>query len=294
MIALPPGWIHHFGVNRVTAYPPEGGVRFRYHERLCPSPSFSEIVRDILNSDPEFRVNAVSEMVRTVTVEGEYGAWVAVDGRRAGAPAMRFVGAVFMGEFATALDGLATRPDRFGETEVLSRQLLCSSRHEMRRPRRFFYVPPVGWQGVPSGMTANWYPPDFPGNRTTIVVPPARSVDGSARRAIEEVFSRAGAGLEVEDSARSEITTASGVTGTALRLRGSRGETLLHREVAAFAIEPWIYWMRFETSMADRLLDLREVFKGVAGSFRPLPGAEEIRVGRAYVSTSDVFEHWAS
>jgi hypothetical protein len=107
-------------------------------------------------------------------------------------------------------------------------------------------------------------------------------------------LSGVGADLKVASTARGEITTATGVTGIALRLQGTRGATLLHREVAAFAVEPWLYWMRFETAMADQLLDLREVFKGVAGSLRPLPGAEEVRVGRAYVSASRVFDHWAS
>lgn len=295
MITFPADWTQHFGVNLVTAYPSDTGARFRYHERLQPAPGFADIVRRATADDPDFRIHGVSETMRTVTCEGEYGAWVALEGRRQGKAARRYIGAVFMDDFAALLDAIAIRPDKFSEVELLSFKLLRSARFGMaRRPRRFFYVPPVGWQGVPSGATANWYPSDFPNNRTTIVVPPAQLIEGSSDQAIESTFAQAGAGLAVDKSVRDELSSSSGVRGQCLRLEGERGGVRIHREVVIFVVAPFAYRMRFETAMAAELLDLREVFGGVAGSFRPLPSAEEIRLGRAFVSTSSVFDHWAS
>ena len=91
MLPFPSEWVQHFGSNLVTAYPPGGGGRFRYHERLRPQPSFSAIVSRMLASDPDFTVHHVGELLRLVTAEGEYGAWVKIDGLREGSRAVRYL-----------------------------------------------------------------------------------------------------------------------------------------------------------------------------------------------------------
>lgn len=297
MVAFPSEWIQHFGVHLATAYPPDLGARFRYYERLRPQLGFTAIVHQILTGDPDFKVHHIGEMTRIVTGEGEYGAWVRIDGQREGTHAVHFVGAVFMDDFATVLDCIAILPRSFAAVELLSMELLRSEAlHMPRRPRRFFYVPPVGWQAISSGLTANWYPLDFPANLSTIVVPPASFLDGEPQRAIESALAQADAGLTVESVARDEITTASGVKGACVRVQGHRAGNPepIYRELAMFVVAPYTYRMRLETSNAGRLLELREVFRGVAGSLRPLPTAEEARLGRAFAARSDLFEHWAT
>lgn len=297
MIEFPPEWIQQFGVNLVTAFPPEMGARFRYHERLRPRPSFSTILERLLSVDPDFKVHQVGDMVRTVTAEGEYGAWVRLDGRRDGGQAVRFVGAVFMEDFATVLDCIAILPKYFAQLEQLSLKILRTDAFQMsKRPRPFFYVPPVGWHGIPSGTTANWYPLDFPKNLSNIVVPPATFLETDAESAIEAAFAQLGAGLTVESSSRAQVTSASGVPGTYLRLHGQRAGRAepLYRELAIFVVGFNAYRMRLETTMSSQLLELRELFRGVSGSFRPVPAGDELLLGRAFAAPSNLFDHWAS
>ena len=259
MVEFPSGWVQQFGVNLVTAFPPQMGARFRYHERLRPQPRFSTIVQRMLAADPEFKVHHVGEMVRVVTREGEYGAWVPIEGRREGSRARRFVGAVFMDDFATALDGIAVVPEHFAAVEQLSLEILRSDAfHMAARPRPFFYVPPVGWHGIPSGTTANWYPLDFPRNLTNLVVPPAMPVDGDGAGVVESACAQLGAGLEVDSSVRQDLTSASGVKGTCVHLVGHRAgrQEPIYREMAVFVVTPYAYRMRLETTMAATLLEL--------------------------------------
>ncbi len=299
MVGFPSEWTQLFGVDLVSAFPPNLGARFRYHERLRAQRTFSEIVQYFLAADLDFRPHQVGDMLRVVTLEGEYGAWVRIDGQRDGREAVHFVGAVFMDDFATALDCVAILPAHFTTLEQLSLQLLRGETLETpRRPRRFFYVPPVGWQAVTSGLTANWYPLDFPSNLSNIVVPPAKFIEVDSERAIESALSEADAGMTVESSARDEITSASGIKGSIIRIRGRRvnqstSSTPLYRELAMFVVASRAYRMRLETANTEKVLDLSEVFHGVAGSFRPLPSLGEAQLGRAFAST-DVFDHWTS
>ena len=277
MIQFPSAWVQHFGVQLATAYPPELGARFRYFERLRPEQSFSRIVERMIDGDPEFRVHEVGQMRRLVTAEGEYGAWIAIEGRREGGRAMKYIGAAFLGDFATALDSIAIIPEHFGEVERLSLELTRAQRFELgKRPRRYFYEPPAGWQAVPSGLTASWYPPDFPNNLTTLVVPPATVVAGSADATIDATFAEAAAGLSIESTVREELTSAAGANGALLRLSGRRDGRAepIFREMALFLVGDHAYSMRLETTNASQLLELRELFREVAGSFRPLPNAD--------------------
>lgn len=251
----------------------------------------------MLASDPEFVVHQVGDMVRLVTVEGEYGAWVRIDGLREGSRAMRYIGAVFMDDFATALDCVVLIPARFPEFEAWSLELLHSETFGVsRRPRRFFYVPPVGWQGIPSGLVANFYPMDFPKNRTNLVVQPAMFLEADEESAVAAIQSQLGAGLVIEKSVREEISSSAGVKGSYLRLQGHRqGRTeLLYRELALFVVHQHAYHMRLETASTDQLLEMRAVFRGVVGSFKALPAPDERRLGRAFARVPNALTHWAS
>lgn len=297
MVRFPDEWIQHVGANLATAYPPELGARFRCYRRVQPQPSFATIVDQTLSGDPAFEVHEVGAMNRIVTREGEYGAWVRIDGQRDGARAVHFVGAVFMDDFATVLDCIAVISSTFAAVETLSIELLRSAAlHMSERPRRFFYVPPVGWQSIPSGLTANWYPLDFPANLSTIVVPPALVVDITPQQALEAALATTGAGLTVSSVASEELTSASGIQGVCVRVHGHRAGNPqpIDRELAMFIVGRHAYRMRLETSNAPLLLDLREVFLAVVGSFQPLPPAEEARIGRAFADRSVLFDHWAT
>ncbi|MGE0403153.1 MAG: hypothetical protein AB7T06_40980 [Kofleriaceae bacterium] len=298
MVPFPGEWVQQFGMNMVTAYPPDLGARFRYCERLRPQPSFATIVERSLASDPDFAVHHVGEMIRIVTVEGEYGAWVRIDGRREGRAAAKFIGAVFVDEFASSLEVIAILPEHFAHVSQMSLDLIRRDVHDMTaRPRRFFYVPPLDWQPVMSASTTNWYPLDFPNERTTIAVPPAANVAGRADQAREEMVARLQVGLANTTIARDEIVSMSGDAGIAVRLQGSRAgnPAPLIRELAMFVVQHHIYRFVLETQNAARLLQLRDVFHAVARSFKPLPSALEVRLGTAFATQPDaLFSHWVS
>ena len=298
MIQVPGGWTTHFGANLVTTYPPDLGVRIRYYERLLPQPSFASIVGRALANDSAFVVHQTGAMERIVTNEGEYGAHVTLNGLREGSLAMRFVGAVFLDEFATALDAIALIPDHFAAVEQIAIDLLRFDEHHLTaRPRRFFYVPPIGWHGLPSGMTANWYPQDFPKNLSNIVVPPASPITGDGSRDVEAAITQCELGLSIESQARDELVSVGGHRGTCVRLHGMRqgNPHRIYRELAVFVVGTHLYRMRLETTNAENVLDLRAQFRAVATSFRPLPTADERRMGRAFATgSSALFEHWIS
>jgi len=296
VLRFPSDWVQHFGVNLATALPPHLGARFRFYERIRPQPRFSLIVERLLASDPELVVHEVGHSERVVTAEGEYAAWVAIDGLREGCPVRRMIGAVFMHEFAAALDCIAIVPAHFGRVEHLSRELLRSTSFQMTdRPRVFFYQPPVGWQAIASGAAASWYPPDFPNDRSNLVVPPATTTTTSVDHARELSLAELRAGLDVQADAHDEITSLEGHRGITVRVHGHRAgltETV-HRELAAFVLGTRLYRFRLETTNNARLDELRAVLRAVATSFRPLPDVDEQRRGIAFDHTAGVaFDHW--
>ena len=295
MILFPAEWKQHFGEHLVTAYTPSGG-RYRFYERLRPAPDFASIVERLLLTDPSFQVTQLGETVKLVTQEGEYGAWVRIQGIRDNRPAQHCIGAIFMEDFAAALDALSIVPATFGELALRSREFLHRSSFGLGRRRRlFYYTPPPGWQALMSGLVANWYPPDFPRNRANISVPPATPTTLFADDAIEERLASIGAGLEATESARETLPFATSLPGRCLRVSGKRagdGQTI-HRDLAAFAGEGYVYTMRLETMSPERIVGAREMFRVVLASFRPLTNPDERRVGQAFVRLPPLLNHWA-
>jgi hypothetical protein len=279
VLEFPSEWVPQFGAHLTTAFPPTLGARVRYYERLRPQPSFGKVVQRILASDLEFRVHHAGEMTKLVTAEGEYGAWIALDGRREGAPAKRFIAVVFMEEFATAIDVLALIPEHFARAEGISLELARAQRFEMtRRPRLFEYTPPPGWHGIASGSTATWYPLEFPRKLASIAVPPASSFAGGLEAAAEQGSSSVEAGLAIETRERSELSTPE--RGVVLTVRGTRPGVArpTQRELAIFVVADRAYRVRLEAMGDPAWLDeVHAIFLGVASSIQPLPSSEDLR-----------------
>lgn len=295
MIVFPADYTQHFGEHLVTAYPPQGG-RYRCFERIRPAQDFVTIIETILRGDLDFKVSSVGDTAKIVTAEGEYGAWVRIQGRRGNADAQRFIGAVFTEDFAAALDALAPQPELFAEMAAQSMKFLLGATLGLGPRRRlFYYTPPPGWQPLASGLVANYYPLDFPHNRTNIVVQPAVPLAAAPKEIVEERFTSAGAGLKVEESAQEPFVTASGITGSYLRLSGTRlnQDTRISREIAVFVFEQHVYAFRLETATPEHLAAAREAFRALVASFRPLPTNPERRTGQAFVRATPL-ELWAS
>jgi len=291
VVPFPSEWPQSHGVDIVTTFPPELGARFRWYARQTPQAPFSAIVERVLASDPDFQVRGVGDSVRAITREGEYAAWVAVDGRRQGVEAVRYIGAVFLDHFVSVLDCLALVPEHFSRLKELSFELLRSSAHQLTaRPRPFYYEAPLDWQALPSGATATWYPPDYPRNLANIAVAHAVRIDTDAATAVRSAFATASSELAIVSSSEHNLSSTLGHDGSYLELRGHD----VHRAIAMFVVDGRAYRMRLETGMSGSLAQLRELFRAMAISFRPLPTLHEMTIGRAFAKPSQDFDHWAT
>lgn len=286
MILFPNTYTQHVGEHLVTAYPPEGGGRFRYLERLRPAQDFGTLIEKTLQEDSAFRASSIGKTTKIVTLEGEYGAWVPVFGTREQSQARHYIGAVFTEEFVAVLDTLAVVPARFQQFARLSEDYLRSVRLDLgTRPRFFYYTPPPGWQALQSGLVANWYPLEYPNNRTNISVSPARPTALSQEELMQAQLTEAGAaGLPTIES----IASKSGYEGQLLRVgyRRNPQSPLIHREVAVFLLHGYAYFFRMECMSEAELGAMQAIFRGVIDSFEPLPQANERRLGHAMVSLS--------
>ena len=299
MISPPSDWTRHFGAHLVSLYPPKpGGGRIRYYERITPIRPFSQILRYVLDRDPDFRSQAIVAPREFISCEGEYGAWTRVNGSRQGAPATRYVGAIFADDYAVAIDALVVIRERAPLIEHTAQDLLVKAR--LGRGvchRRFRYIPPVDWQAIPSGLVANWYPPDFPNNNTNIVVFPAQPLENTAAEEFEAMLaSERARGVEVEgDVAETSIETRSGLIGQrwSLACRQHGRDELLHREIVSFSEPPYAYTIRMESLMTDRLDEHRALLTMMARSVEPIPRPATRTIGPATSeSTAGAFGHW--
>ena len=226
VLRLPVGADARHGANLVVVRRTDLSATVRYHERLQPQPTFSSIIGLVLDADRGFLSQHFGPSSRVTTREGEYGVWIAVHGRYRGGPASRWIGAVMVGEFATALEVLGLAPEHFATVEALGRDLMHTQTFDMgQRPRQFFYKPPLGWHGLLSGMTANWYSLEFPRDRSIIVVPPARHIEGDPGEELEATVASLEAGLSVDDVVRERVRARCGAVRGRWHARRGPGPT---------------------------------------------------------------------
>lgn len=296
MIQFPAEYTQHVGEHLVTAYPPKGGGRFRYWERMRPALSLSAVVERVLSMDPAFSVRSLGKPLRLVTREGEYAGWVPVEGVREGGRARHYIGAVFGDDFVAVLDTVVLIPQQFDEFARLSEECLRSIVLEQgERPRLFSYEPPLGWQGLPSGLTTNWYPLDFPNNRSNISVLPARVTTANLEQTKNALIAAASGDMQIETSVEEVAHLSSGATGRFLLFHGrsvNKSEPML-REIAVFVSEQRNYILRLENLSADTAGEARRIFRAVVSSVRLLPQANERSVGRAFSDVPLSIGMWA-
>lgn len=281
----------------MSLYPPKGGGRIRYYEHLAPMP-FSAVIRHVLDLDPDFRAQAIVEPREIITSEGEYGAWTRIDGSRESSSAVRYVGAVFVDTFVAAIDALVVVRERRALIEHTAQDLLVSCRfHRSVCGRRYRYRAPRDWWSVPSGLVANWYPPDFPHNSTNIVVFPAVPNGPTGAESLERVLEGdEAAGTAVVGEIREEpATTASGLSGShwSMVTRPANRDHNVYRDLFSFEKPPFTYSARMESLVADRIDEHRAIALALARSIEPIP-----RPTRRFISpinpasTVNAFGHW--
>jgi hypothetical protein len=295
VIASPPDWVRHHGAHVLTLYPPGGGGRIRYFERVRPVKRMSEVVAFVVERDPAFRSVAVRDATPLVTSEGEHGAWVAVIGTRDGSPAAHLIGAVFGDDFVAVLDTLVVVTSRAAFLEHVAREILLGVSLGLgARRRRYLYRPPPGWRGLPMGLVAHWYPPDFPSNPTSLAVAPAEpSADGVAGVFDGFLASETARGHALHDRFdEAEIVTDAGLSGKlwSFSMRTAGRDELSYRDLAAFAAPPYVYSLRMETSAA-RVAEHRAIFAAVARTVTPVPAPGERHAFNHPTPPADLFAY---
>ncbi len=279
MVPCPQHWtVHPSGAYTVFVLPGSGSAPkglIRYRERVRPVRRLLEVARSAVLADADF-IPATYEPTQTLqTAEGEYAGLVQLDGTYQGKPARRFIGSVFTEDFATELDVLAPHPDGFTNLQQLATNLLVNDTLQLGvRPRRFLYTPPHGWRGQTSGLSAIYYPVEFPQIAAHLTVPPAEPL----RRPVLAVY----AAITQADAAAGLITEQEfgpDPVSSEHGLRGRQWYTILKtpsrlrqfRYVILFQDEHYTYTLRLHSESQVHLSAQHRILSAVCRSVQPLP-----------------------
>ncbi len=153
-----------------------GGIRVA--ERQRPLRPLTELLEPHLEGMRKYVDQLVVRPVDFITTEeGEYAAFTTMSGigKADGKPILCSFGLVFGDAWYDRLDGWMTDEARFDSFLVAAREAV--EKHVLflgsGRARRFYYIPPPGWQGLQRDLLTEWYPLDYPRHHSVIAVPPA-------------------------------------------------------------------------------------------------------------------------
>lgn len=296
MITPPPSWSRTSGEHVLVLRPPRGGGRVRFYAQLAPKP-FHRIVAEVLALDPGFVAAQRSAIQRAVTLEGEYGASLELAGTQAGRPARRWIAAVFVDSFVAALDGLSLSPESDAEIAEQTRAMFehASFGATLRR-RRYVYAPPPGWQALPGGLIATWYPPGYPRHRAQIVVYPAEPSPAAAPEVFREL---------IEDEERRGFLRSGDVlvlpfpsplmTGHHFSFQGAWSDErqLTHRHAVVLSDSRFYYVARLETTSAKTVDADAAALRELGRSIEPLPHRGEGALASDVGRLADLSIPWA-
>lgn len=281
----PPFTAHRSGDKTVFVLPGPASAApplciIRYRERVRPVRRLGEVARSVLAGDPDFVPATFHPAELLKTAEGEYAALLAVSGSYRGQPAQRSVGSVLAEDFATELDVLALQPERFAALHKLAASLLQSDSLQLGvRPRRFLYTPPPGWNALLHGLTAVYYPPEFPHVFAELSVPPAEP----QRRPALVVY----AALARADAAAGHVTEHEFGPDPVSSDHGLRGwqwysilkspaQSRLFRYVVLFQDEHYTYTLRLQSDSQIHLSAQHKCLVAICRSAQPLPAADAV------------------
>jgi hypothetical protein len=261
-------------VHLVSLYPPAGGGRIRYHERL-PLARASVILGRILADDDSFRTTAVGSSRAFITREGEHGLFIPLRGVRDHSRVSRSLAIVHTDETAAALDTLILVPERAAELELKTRELMVEVSFGLgTRRRRFFYEPPPGWYAIPGGLRATWHPPGYPRDACSLLVHPATPqrdftwTDTETPAFREELV----AGLSGPSPIESAPVTIPLFEGRRFSFTGKlpSGTTILREAVLLFR-SPYVHAFWLDAADVARRAELSALLLRVVASSQPVP-----------------------
>jgi hypothetical protein len=304
MLPSLPGWRRRPAIAAVLFEPPDGPSAgwLRYREHIAPLRRFADLRQEVLSTDPEWQPGSAAEREWLLTTEGEHASFQILDGTLNGTPARRFVAAVFGDDFANVVDCVAGEARHFALFERICRALVPEIvlRLGIRR-RRFRFTPPPGWQGVPSGLVATFYPPGFPSDLSNLTVYPANPVGENPDGVLAALLSeeeQAGTVVLLRH-APTPVQSAFGLTGQHFQLVSKRpgDERPLHRDLIVLQRHPYLYSLVLDSFSAERMAAHRQTLLDLARSAEPVPLPGERRHPSPALSLIDggntgLFTHW--
>lgn len=275
MIEAIPGWHCEQRASGYVLIPPEGedAGGIRYQERVRPLRRMRDIVAE-LPVPGGYRVTAMSPIEPLVTVEGEYGALVVVDGELDGTPLQRTIGAVFGDDYYSLTVGVARRADQFALLRDEVRRLVCHDVHMLGlRRRRYVHAPPAGWQGVFAGlMHVQWLPLDHPRDPSTLAVFPALPAgDGEidAGGLLSMILGRFGTHAEVAVGDAQVLSTPAGLSGYWWSVAARGGDEVLH-DLVVLEDGRYAYPVSLASPPVHRARNV-ETLRALVDSIQPIP-----------------------
>ena len=291
------GWRVDLRTANTTICTPTGGRKLAWaevRERERPLVPFHRLIGQRVEA---LRAEGVSALAaerarRLVTAEGELGAITTISGVLGGEPIERGLAVVYGEDTQMTIDGCAAQADQRAAVRTVVRELAT---HVPvgggERLRRFWYCPPVGWQGVPRGLVTDWYPPEYPRDSASIKVMPARPLRQPVTVAQLESFLHDAefADFTPERRVRGDAEVG-GMRGVIVRVAGRFSGGARHMLItAALADEHYLYRLRLDTG-EERASEREQLFLDLVKTALPIPQPpSSVTLGE----TVEAFHHWA-
>jgi hypothetical protein len=289
MIPCPPGWREWRVGDSLRYASKDAGCRcvLTYDERLTPVRSLTKLTRAALAEEPDFVATQEHHIVRLITHEGEYGAFVQVRGRSLDErPAVVSVAAIFTEHFNTSLVARIEGDHRDGDahveqmTQLLLEVTQLDSLGLGQRRRRVGFTPPRNWHPIPGlGLDMVLLPPDYPKTHGSITVYPAEPLELAVDpiRVQRDHDQRVGLPPPVAEErsmARTRQTKRNlallGEEYTSRRvLPGNQGEMVRH--LVVLRDDHYVYATKLEALRGPRMEQLRADFIDMMGSIESIP-----------------------
>ena len=263
------------GVMLVPPEPATGVIQILHRQ---PLRSLFEIAQHLAQLPLVGRPVKLLAMPRAITTDdGEHGAILQLGTGPGDREARRIVGVVFGDDWLSTVDGRVATPaqfDAFGEiVERLTLSLGLGLGSE--RWRRFFYQPPVGWNGLARFRADLWLAPGFPKAPGKISVFHARPEHETPAivqhlKLFEELTGEYAPGRGQPRA----ITTASGMSGQLVTYDVTiRGEAH-HASNVVLADGRYLYPLRLETDPAHQG-EHTAALMALVDSIEPLPAPRQ-------------------
>lgn len=276
MVPLLPGWQRRCSADLSLFIHPAGAFAgaLQYQERVRPLQRLADLIDRVLAQRPMFMPERIEPSPRLLTAEGEYAGLAVIRGRIDSQPAECHVAAVFGDDFQSLLHGVVTQPALFAEFSEAVRVLITLDSHGLGvRRRRCIYSPPSGWQGLLRGFAAEWLPPEFPSDATSITVFPANPLSVSMRDLVQRMLDEdRQQGAQVTVDSLPIPTVAGPLAALHQRIVSTRaGRRTVHRQWAALSDERYSYVAQLESLQPEGLDRHAATFLALLGSIEPLP-----------------------